>query len=88
LLLALSLIVTPLVCDAQERTAPPRSALAAIEAKLKRGKDANLGNIPERRCTNEAGKSVDEVINKRYGQIVAKLKARDARGIIARTRKS
>jgi hypothetical protein len=34
------------------------------------------------------GKSVDEVINKRYGQIVAKLKARDARGIIARTRKS
>lgn len=74
ILLAVSVSVMPFACQAEERTGRTSPALAPIEAKLKRCKASNPGNIPERLCTDDARKAVDAALTRLYGQITTALK--------------
>jgi len=74
LVCALVIAIAPLPCQAEDPLDPPHPALAAIQANLDRCKDATPGNTPERLCTMESSNVVDVLLNKLYGQIVAKLK--------------
>ena len=74
LVCALLVAIAPLSCQAEDQLGPPHPAIAVIQANLDRCKDATPGNTPKRLCTMESSKVVDALLNKLYGQIVAKLK--------------
>jgi len=74
LVCALVIAVVPFSCQAADQFGTPHPAVAAIQANLDRCKEAAPGNTLERHCTMESSQVVDALLNKLYGQIVAKLK--------------
>ena len=74
LVCALLIAIAPLRCQAEDQLGPPHPAIATIKTNLDRCKDTSPGNTLERHCTMESSQVVDALLNKLYGQIVAKLK--------------
>ena len=86
LVCALLIAIAPLRCQAEDQLGPPHPAIATIKTNLDRCKDTSPGNTLERHCTMESSQVVDALLNKLYGQIVAKLKEPADKGLDAKER--